>query len=137
MAESNDLTDPLTDDPADAAEPSFGHIPGPSPNPATNLLIREIILRSTGRVARVALEKAMAKVMLGHGRNREIVREATANRSMLQGLTAGGMTRLATRSVPGFLLVSTGLAAKTLFDRSQDRRKARRKREQGNSDVTS
>jgi hypothetical protein len=47
------------------------------------------------------------------------------------------MTRLATRSVPGFLLVSTGLAAKTLFDRSQDRRKARRKREQGNSDITS
>jgi len=36
------------------------------------------------------------------------------------------VTKVATRSVPGALVVGTGLALKVLFDRSQSKRKARR-----------
>jgi hypothetical protein len=37
------------------------------------------------------------------------------------------VARVATRSVPGALLVGGGLLAKTLYDRSISRRKARRR----------
>jgi hypothetical protein len=37
------------------------------------------------------------------------------------------VTKVATKSVPGALVVTTGLALKVLFDRSQSKRQARRK----------
>ncbi|QZH75536.1 MAG: hypothetical protein JY451_02670 [Erythrobacter sp.] len=125
MSESKHITDKLANSLGDAAD-SVGaqddRVPGPSPNPATNLLIHDIILRSTGRVVRLTMEKAL----LGRRYGKDFAREAIDNRSAMQALTAYGITKVATRSIPGFLLVSTGLVAKTLFDRSQGRRKAQR-----------
>lgn len=110
----------------DAAAASAGtadnHVPGPSPNPATNLLIHDIVLRSIGRLSRISVEKAM----LGRKYGREFARETVDNRSSLHALAAYGVTKVATRSIPGFALVTTGLILKTLFDRSQSRRKAQR-----------
>ena len=45
-------------------------------------------------------------------------------------MAATGAARIATRSVPGFLLVTGGLLVKAAFDRSQSLRKARRAGEQ-------
>ncbi len=104
------------------ASPASDNVPGPSPNPATNILIHDIALRSVGRVARIALEKGL----LGKRYGADFAKRAVENRSLLQTVAAYGVTKLATRSVPGALLVGGGLLAKTLYDRSQSRRAARR-----------
>ena len=97
-------------------------VPGPSPNPATNLIINDIILRSAGRLTRLTLEKAL----LGRKYGSQFAKEAVENRSVLHALGAYGVTKVATKSVPGALAVGAGLVLKTLFDRSQSRRKSRR-----------
>lgn len=97
-------------------------VPGPSPNPATNLIIHDIVLRSGGRLTRLALEKAM----LGRRYGTDFAKDAVENRSLLHTMAAYGVTKIATRSVPGALVVGGGLLVKVLFDRSQSRRKAKR-----------
>lgn len=104
------------------ADPGGTNVPGPSPNPATNVLIHDIALRSVGRLARLALEKGL----LGKRYGTDFAKQAVENRSLVQTVAAYGVTKLATRSVPGALLVGGGLLAKTLYDRSQSRRAARR-----------
>lgn len=98
--------------------------PGLSPNPATNLIIQDILLRSAGRLSRVAVEKAV----LGRQYGKQYAEEAVENRGVLSTLAAYGVTKLATKSVPGAVAVGAGLFVKVLFDRSQSRRKARRQR---------
>lgn len=97
-------------------------VPGPSPNPATNLIIHDIALRSAGRLSRMAMEKAI----LGRQYGSQFAKEAVENRSIVRTLAAYGVTKMATKSVPGALIVGTGLALKVLFDRSQSRRQSRR-----------
>ena len=97
-------------------------VPGPSTNPSTNLIINDILLRSVGRLSRLTVEKAL----LGRRYGSEFARDAVENRSLLHTLAAYGVTKVATRSVPGAALVGGGLLLKTLFDRSQSRRKSRK-----------
>jgi len=113
------VADALTDNSLSKGE---DHVPGPSPNSSTNLMIQNILLRSVGRVSRITLEKAL----LGKRYGTEFAKDAVENRSVVHTLAAYGVTKLATKSLPGFALVSTGLLAKTLFDRSQGKRKARK-----------
>ncbi len=54
-----------------------------------------------------------------------VAKDAVDNRSMVSTLVSYGVTKVATRSVPGAVLVGGGLLAKTLFDRSQSRRAAK------------
>lgn len=98
------------------------HVPGPSPNPSTNLIINDILLRSVGRLSRLTVEKAI----LGRQYSKQFAKDAVENRSLLHTLAAYGVTKVATRSVPGAVLVTAGLAAKTLFDRAQSKKSARR-----------
>lgn len=100
-------------------------VPGPSPDPTTNLIIHDILLRSAGRLTRLTVEKAL----LGRRYGSQFAKDVVDNRSLVQTLAAYGMTKVATRSVPGVLLVGGGLAIKTLFDRSRSKRKARREGE--------
>lgn len=93
---------------------------GPSTNPATNLIIHDIILRSAGRLTRMTLEKAL----LGRRYGSNFAKNMVENRSLVQTIAAYGVTRLATRSIPGAALVSGGLLIKTLFDRSRSKRKS-------------
>lgn len=85
---------------------------------AIGLVAGDILLRSVGRLSRHAMERAV----LGRRYDSETAREAIENRSLLYSLAALGVTRLATRSVPGALLVGGGLAVKALLDRSKARR---------------
>ncbi len=120
---ANHLTDKASDALARVEREMSGEntVPGPSPNPATNLIIHDIILRSAGRLTRHTLEKAL----LGRKYGSQFAKDAIENRSVLHALGAYGVTKIATKSVPGALVVGTGLVLKTLFDRSQSRRKAR------------
>lgn len=100
-------------------------------------MIQDILLRSVGRVSRMTLEKAL----LGKRYGTEFAKDAVENRTVTHTLAAYGVTKLATKSLPGFALVSTGLLFKTLFDRSQGKRKARKAgekalREQADPDGT-
>lgn len=98
-------------------------VPGPSPNPATNVLIAEILVRSAGRLARRTMEKGLLKARFEQEQAIAIVE----GRGLAHTLVSTTVARVATRSVPGALLVGGGLLAKTLFDRSLSRRKARRR----------
>ena len=100
-----------------------GEVPGPSNNPATNLLIMDIAIRGASLIAARGIEKAALRLRYHRDRAGDIVE----GRSMIATLTATGAARVATRSVPGLLLVTGGLLAKTLIDRSLRPREARRR----------
>ena len=99
--------------------------PGPSTNPATNLLILDVAVRGASLVAGRAMERALLRTRYQREKAHDIVK----GRSMLKSLTATGVARVATRSVPGFLLVTGGLLAKAVIDRSLSRREAVRQGE--------
>lgn len=98
-------------------------IPGPSSNPATNLLIMDIAMRGASMVAGRAIQRAI----LGTRYNRQKAADIVNGRSLIQSMTATSAARMATRSVPGFLLVAGGLFAKTVLDRTLRPREARRR----------
>jgi hypothetical protein len=100
-----------------------GDVPGPSGNPATNLLILDIAIRGASLLAARGIEQAALQLRYRRDKAGQIVE----GRSMVSTLAATGAARVATRSVPGFLLVTGGLLAKTLVDRSLRPRAARRK----------
>ena len=100
-------------------------IPGPSSNPATNLLILDIAMRGASMIA----GRAMQRALLGARYDPEKAADIVKGRSLVQSMAATGAARMATRSLPGLLLVTGGLLAKTLFDRSLRPRDARRRGE--------
>jgi len=85
----------------------------PSPNPATNLLIADLALRGGGQLLRHAVERGL----LGKSYSPDKAKNLIKGRSMGQTLVGTAIARIATRSVPGALLVGGGLLAKTLYDR--------------------
>ena len=103
--------------------PKAGEVPGPSTNPATNLLIMDIAIRGVSLLAARGIEQAALKLRYHRDQAGDIVE----GRSMVSTLAATSAARMATRSVPGFLLVTGGLLAKTLVDRSLRPRDARRR----------
>ena len=100
-------------------------IPGPSSNPATNLLILDIAMRGASMVA----GRAMQRALLGARYDPEKAAHIVEGRTIFQSMTATGAARIASKSVAGFLLVTGGLLAKTLLDRSLRPREARRRGE--------
>jgi hypothetical protein len=95
-----------------------GH--GPSPNPMTNLIIADVAMRGGGRLLRHFVERTVLGIKYPPDMARDIVK----GRSMAQTLLGTAVARIATRSVPGALLVGGALVAKTLYDRTQNRRAA-------------
>jgi len=108
-------------DPAKADEPAF---PGPSPDPATNLVLADILIRAGSYLVRRTVEKSLLKGRYGKQTAHDII----ANRKTSQSLAAFAAARLATRSVPGAAVVGTGIGLKMLLDLS-NRRRARLKGE--------
>lgn len=94
---------------------------GLSPNPATNLLIADLALRGGGQLLRHAIERTVLGAKYSPDKAKKIVK----GRSMVQTLISTAAARLATRSVPGAIVVGGGLLAKTLYDRRQGKRAAK------------
>ncbi len=99
---------------------------GPSTNPATNLLILDVAVRGASLIAGRAVERAALRARYNRAKASHIVE----GRSATQALLATGAARLATRSLPGLLLVTGGLLAKVVVDRALGRRKSARQGEQ-------
>lgn len=98
---------------AGKAKESVKDVPPPSPNPMTNLIIADIILRGGGRLLRNLVERNVLKTKYPPATAKSIV----SGRGMAQTLIGTAVARIATRSVPGAILVGGGLVAKALYDR--------------------
>lgn len=85
----------------------------PSPNPMTNLLIADVALRGGARVVRLMVERGLLRTKYPQDTAKSLVK----GRSLTNTLIGAAAARLATRSVPGALVVGGGLLAKTLYER--------------------
>ena len=91
-----------------------------SPNPMTNLIIADVALRGGGRLLRHVVERGLLGVKYPADKAKNIIK----GRSMTQTLVTTAVARIATRSVPGALIVGGGLLAKTLYDHGKKRKAA-------------
>jgi hypothetical protein len=98
---------------ATKAKAGVKDVPPPSPNPMTNLIIADLVLRGGGRLLRNLIERNVLKTKYPSDTAKSIV----SGRGMAQTLISTAIARVATRSVPGAILVGGGLLAKTLYDR--------------------
>ncbi|MEP5938143.1 MAG: hypothetical protein ABJ239_07445 [Erythrobacter sp.] len=94
------------------------HLPGPSTNPATNLLIADLVVRGVSRMTRKSLHQTVLKT----GYSAEKAKKLAEDHTILSTLALYGLSKFATRSVPGAVMVGGGLLAKTLYDRGKARR---------------
>lgn len=88
---------------------------GPSPNPMTNLILADIALRGGGALLRRAVETGLLGKATGAAKAKKIIK----GRTMTQSLLGTALARIATRSVPGAIVIGGGLLAKTLYDRKR------------------
>ena len=97
-------------------EEQSGNLTIPSPNPATNLLIADIVVRGASSMMRKGIEQRVAKASVD---NDEHARELLDGRTLLTTLALYGASKLATRSPVGLGIVAGGLMLKTLYDRGK------------------
>ena len=102
------------------AKKAAAKVPGPSNNPATNLLILDIAMRGATMIAGRAVEKVLLSARYSGQKAGDIVQ----GRTFVQSMAANAAARTATKSIPGFLIVAGGLVAKTIFDRSFSKRES-------------
>ncbi|MFU7529503.1 hypothetical protein [Qipengyuania sp. ASV99] len=95
-------------------------LPLPSTNPATNLLIADIVLRGASTLFRKGVEQRVARAGSQH---EGAAQELLDGRTLITTLALYGASKLATRSVPGLMIVTGGLALKTLYDRGKARQR--------------
>ncbi len=99
-----------------------GNVAGPSDNPAANLLFADIMVR-TGSYA---FKQIMQRRMLRDRYDRQTAKEIVNKRSLAKTATSFVVAKVATKSLPGALVVGGGMLVKTLFDRSQSHRAAKK-----------
>ncbi len=115
----------------DEQEGRVNAMTGPSTDPATNLLIADLVIRGITRITR----KTMHKGILRKSYSPQKAEQLSEARSIVSTLALYGMSRIATKSVPGALLVSGGLLAKTLYDRGKSKRLVKEPGEPGPADA--
>ena len=99
------------------AKCAIDSVPAPSPNPMTNLIITDIALRAGGTLLRRGLEKGLVGAKLGTKKAGNVIK----GRTMMQTLVGTAIARIATRSVPGAIIIGGGVLAKSLYDRKRSR----------------
>ena len=95
----------------------------PSPNPATNLLIAEVVLRGASTLFRKRVEKKVAKASYEDEAEAERLLDG---KTVITTLGLYSASKLATRSPLGLGVVASGLVLKTLYDRGKARQQRRR-----------
>ena len=103
----------------------------PSPDPVTNLVIADIVLRGAGSLLRQKLEKGLLTGQLDGDKAKRLIE----GRGMVGTLALWGASRLATRSPVGLAVVAGGLAAKVLYDRGKRIETKRRARKQAGDET--
>ena len=93
----------------------------PTYNPSTNLLMADIVMRTGTYMLRGIVEKKLLRGRYGE----ETAEEIVENKSMVKTVISVAVAKFATKSVPGAVVVGSGIAAKALYDRRKKRRSAR------------
>ena len=129
----SDADTPPDEEPAENApiKGKGSKLPLPTDNPATNLLIADIVVRGASTLLRKQVEEKVAKASAD---NPEEAEKVLDGRSMLTTLGLYGASKLATRSVSGLAIVASGLVAKTLYDRGKARQKRLAGKKSGQKD---
>jgi hypothetical protein len=96
-------------------------IPGPTENPATNYLMADMAIRAGSYLARRGVEKRLLANRYGKSTAKDIVQNKTFKQTAFSWVLA----RIATKSVPGAIVVGTGALAKTLLDRRKNRHRSK------------
>ncbi|MBW8784089.1 MAG: hypothetical protein JF593_05545 [Novosphingobium sp.] len=92
-------------------------LPALSPNPMTNMIVADIAIRGGEMLLNRAVEEAVLGAKYGAKKGKKVVK----GRSMGQTLLSTAIARIATRSVPGAIVVGGALLAKTLYERRKPR----------------
>ena len=100
----------------DSAKDATGKVTPPSPSPMTNLVLADVALRVGGQVLRHTVERTLLGQVVGKRKAGKLIR----GRSMMQTLIGTAAARIATRSVPGAIIVGGGMLAKALYDRRRE-----------------
>ena len=95
-------------------------LPLPSTDPVTNLLIADIVMRGASTLFRQSVENRLAKASVDDEADAQ---ELLDGRTLITTLGLYAASKLATRSVPGLLVVGGGLLVKTLYDRGKARQR--------------
>jgi len=112
----------------DAVDPPAKAAAAPRPEDATSWLMADLVMRGGTLLLNKGIERGFPRSSQGKGQ----AVKAPKSLNFGQKLMHGAIVRLATRSVPGAILVGGGLLAKTLHDR----RKARAAGEQAPEQAT-
>ncbi|MBD59928.1 MAG: hypothetical protein CL808_07400 [Citromicrobium sp.] len=95
-------------------------VPGLSPNPASNLIMANAIVRTGSILLRKAVDKRMLQKRYG----KETAEAAVENQGLGSTIVSFLMARTAAKSSTGAILVGGGMLAKTLYDRRQGKKAA-------------
>ena len=127
MPRGKNLTD--TADRA-ATLPRRKRVPMPSSNPATNLMIADIVVRGASTLLRKSVNKRVVGASSdgASANGAETAQKALDGRTILTTIGLYGASKLATRSLPGLALVTGGLVVKTLYDRGKARQTRKRRK---------
>lgn len=91
---------------------------GLNPVPKSNLLLADIALRGGGKLLRLGVDRGL----LGVQDSTKKAAKALTKRSLSQTLVGAVVTRLATRSVPGAIIIGGGMLAKMIHERRKLRK---------------
>lgn len=108
----------VPDKPTPAASAAVGHASGPASTPMTKVIMADLALRGGGELLRRVVETSLLGRAVGKGKAKKIIKSG----SMGQTLLRTAAVRIATRSVPGAIIVGGGLLAKALYDRKKARK---------------
>lgn len=86
----------------------------------SSMVLADIALRGGGALLRRAVEQGL----LGREYGAANVKKIIKGRSMAQTLVGAAIARIATRSVPGAIIIGGSLLAKTLYDRQRAKHEA-------------
>ena len=100
---------------------------GPSPNPASNLIMANAIVRTGSILLRKAVDKRLLRGRYG----KDTAEAAADNRGLGSTLTSLALAKMATKSSTGAVVVTGGMLAKTLYDRRQ----AQKARAKGDAQI--
>lgn len=106
--------------PADRASEAPEPVAQPTSHPLVKLILGGIALRGGDSLLRRAVDRGL----LGLDPGSAVAKAVGKRRSVGQTLIGTAIVRVATRSVPGAILVGGGLLVKTLYDRKRDRQAA-------------
>ena len=102
-------------------------VPGLSPNPASNLIMANAIVRTGSILLRKSVDKRMLRGRYG----KDTAQSIADNQGLGSTLTSFALAKMASRSPVGAVMVGSGMLAKTLYDRRQ----AKKERAKGDAQL--